>query len=64
MRQLHWQKSSYSSEGANCVEVAQDPDNGLLRMRESEDPARELKMPATRLSVLLNATRSGKFTDI
>ncbi|MFE7116398.1 DUF397 domain-containing protein [Streptomyces sp. NPDC057654] len=32
-----WQKSSYSTEGANCVNVAAAPD-GTIRLRESDAP--------------------------
>ncbi|WP_406384252.1 DUF397 domain-containing protein [Streptomyces sp. NBC_01618] len=49
-RQSHaynWQKSSYSNEGANCVNIAAAPD-GTLRMRKSDDP-----------DVILAATRGG-----
>ncbi|MEU2790784.1 DUF397 domain-containing protein [Streptomyces sp. NPDC007100] len=33
----HWQKSSYSNEGANCIYIAAAPD-GTVRLRESGDP--------------------------
>ncbi|RSO40792.1 DUF397 domain-containing protein [Streptomyces sp. WAC 06725] len=45
MRCLIWQKSSYSNEGANCLNVAAAPD-GTLRLRESEAP--ETSLSATR----------------
>ncbi|MEU9320678.1 DUF397 domain-containing protein [Streptomyces sp. NPDC048295] len=47
MHAYNWQKSSYSNEGANCVNVAAAPD-GTLRLRESDDP-----------DVILVATRVG-----
>lgn len=34
--QLRWRKSSYSSESANCVEVALVPDG--LAVRDSKNP--------------------------
>ncbi|MEN2422150.1 DUF397 domain-containing protein [Streptomyces rimosus] len=43
----HWQKSSYSNEGVNCLNVAAAPD-GTVRLRESDDP-----------QVILSATREG-----
>jgi Domain of unknown function (DUF397) len=42
-----WQKSSYSNEGVNCVNVAADP-NGSIRIRESDAP-----------HVMLATTRAG-----
>ncbi|MER5850643.1 DUF397 domain-containing protein [Streptomyces sp. NPDC002012] len=47
MHTYNWQKSSYSNEGANCVNVATAPD-GTLRLRESDEP-----------DVMLAATRGG-----
>ncbi|MFD5190624.1 DUF397 domain-containing protein [Streptomyces sp. NPDC058357] len=47
MQSYNWQKSSYSNEGANCVNVAAAPD-GTLRLRESDEP-----------DVVLTATRTG-----
>ncbi|MER6105058.1 DUF397 domain-containing protein [Streptomyces sp. NPDC001832] len=44
---LVWQKSSFSGEAANCVNVAATAD-GTLRLRESDDP-----------DVILVATRAG-----
>ena len=37
MQTLHWQKSSYSGDSSNCVNVAADP-TGTLHLRESDDP--------------------------
>ncbi|MEU2790783.1 DUF397 domain-containing protein [Streptomyces sp. NPDC007100] len=47
MIRLNWQKSSYSNEGVNCVNIAVAPD-GTVRLRESDDP-----------QVILSATRDG-----
>lgn len=47
MAPLIWQKSSFSGEAANCVNVAAAPD-GTLRLRESDDP-----------DVMLTANRAG-----
>lgn len=47
MAPLVWQKSSFSGEAANCVNVAAAHD-GTLRLRESDDPF-----------VILAATRVG-----
>ncbi|KOT65868.1 MULTISPECIES: DUF397 domain-containing protein [Streptomyces] len=42
---MTWQKSSYSNEGVNCVNVAAFRD-GTLRLRESGAP--ETVLPVTR----------------
>jgi hypothetical protein len=47
-----WQKSSFSGEAANCVNVAAMPD-GTLRLRESDDPGRILAVGREGLSALL-----------
>ncbi|MFH8464345.1 DUF397 domain-containing protein [Streptomyces sp. NPDC017991] len=56
MPTLHWQKSSYSSEGNNCLELATTPDGGL-RLRESDDPATTLALHPPGLRSLLAAVR-------
>ncbi|MFK8849311.1 DUF397 domain-containing protein [Streptomyces sp. Ac-502] len=42
-----WQKSSFSTDAVNCVNIAAAPD-GTVRLRESDDPL-----------VILSATRDG-----
>ncbi|MFJ2112399.1 MULTISPECIES: DUF397 domain-containing protein [unclassified Streptomyces] len=39
MSALNWQKSSYSGQGANCINVAA-ADKGSVKLRESDVPAR------------------------
>ncbi|MEW2569566.1 DUF397 domain-containing protein [Streptomyces sp. NPDC047070] len=56
MPTLHWQKSSYSSEGNNCLELATTP-AGELRLRESDDPATTLAVPPAGLRSLLDVVR-------
>lgn len=53
-----WQKSSYSTEGANCVNIATASD-GTLRMRESDDPDVILATTPTALSALLASVKEG-----
>ncbi|KPI03721.1 protein of unknown function DUF397 [Actinobacteria bacterium OK074] len=59
MSPLIWQKSSFSAEAANCVNIAATPD-GTLRLRESDDPA--VILPATRptLSALLTSIKTSQ----
>ncbi|MEV6587760.1 DUF397 domain-containing protein [Streptomyces acidicola] len=56
MSTLHWQKSSYSSEGNNCLELATAPD-GTIHLRESDEPIVILTMQAPGLASLLRAAR-------
>ncbi|MFL1900828.1 DUF397 domain-containing protein [Streptomyces tauricus] len=56
MPTLHWQKSSYSSEGNNCLELATAPD-GTLQLRESDDPATTIAVPLAGFRSLLTAVR-------
>ena len=58
MPELHWQKSSFSSEASNCLELATAPD-GTIHLRESDAPAIMLTLHAPNLDVLLTATRRG-----
>ncbi|MCX4794639.1 DUF397 domain-containing protein [Streptomyces sp. NBC_01242] len=56
---LMWQKSSFSAEAANCVNVATAPD-GSLRLRESDEP--DVILAATRvgLSALLASIKANE----
>lgn len=56
MTELRWQKSSFSSEAGTCLELATAPD-GTLHLRESDDPATTLTVPAAGLRSLLSAVR-------
>ncbi|PSM44253.1 DUF397 domain-containing protein [Streptomyces dioscori] len=56
MTELCWQKSSFSSEASNCLELASTPD-GKLRLRESDDPTTTLAVHPSGLRFLLVATR-------
>ncbi|MER6154968.1 DUF397 domain-containing protein [Streptomyces sp. NPDC001868] len=58
MPTLHWQKSSYSSEGNNCLELATAPD-GTIHLRESDDPTVTLTFQPRELTTLLHTTRRG-----
>lgn len=58
MRDITWQKSSYSSGGdaANCVEVAATRDTLLLR--ESDEPGTVITTTGTGLAALIRQLRS------
>lgn len=36
MSELHWQKSTYSPDGSNCVEIATTPTT--IHIRDSKNP--------------------------
>lgn len=55
---LSWSKSSYSSEGNNCLELASVPDGPVL-LRESESPALVLVTSQDRLRGLLALASAG-----
>ncbi|MFI2241348.1 DUF397 domain-containing protein [Streptomyces chrestomyceticus] len=52
MHDYQWQKSSYSNEGVNCVNVAAAPD-GTVRLRESDTPDAILTTTRGELAALL-----------
>jgi hypothetical protein len=52
-----WQKSSFSSEGSSCLEIASTP-HGHVRFRESDEPDVILTTSTARLQALLSLTRA------
>ncbi|MFI1729908.1 DUF397 domain-containing protein [Streptomyces acidicola] len=59
MHPYNWQKSSYSTEGANCINLAITPD-GTLCLRESDEPGRILAVGRAGLSALLVAVKEAR----
>lgn len=57
-----WQKSSYSSTGDNCVEVARRP--GGVALRESEAPEIVLSASRGRLAALLERFKAGHLDSL
>ncbi|MEE1798838.1 MULTISPECIES: DUF397 domain-containing protein [unclassified Streptomyces] len=58
MSSYAWQKSSYSPEGGNCVNVAAASD-GTLRLQESDDPGGILATTRAPFGALLTAIKGG-----
>ncbi|WP_344265822.1 DUF397 domain-containing protein [Streptomyces sodiiphilus] len=56
---LPWQKSSYSSEGSACLEVAWTA-GGLLLVRESDEPKTVLSTAPERLRALLTLASNAR----
>ncbi|MFF2618162.1 DUF397 domain-containing protein [Kitasatospora sp. NPDC058046] len=59
MKQLNWQKSSFSGEEANCVEIASADD--LLYIRESDGPTAVVTPTPTKLAAWLHSAKAGEF---
>ncbi|WP_443072151.1 DUF397 domain-containing protein [Streptomyces sp. WMMC1477] len=59
---MEWQKSSFSSEGANCVEVA-TMFPGEVGIRESDEPRTVISTTPRRLAALLAGVRSDKLPE-
>ncbi|MFE7594053.1 DUF397 domain-containing protein [Kitasatospora sp. NPDC057512] len=59
MRQLIWQKSSFSGDEANCIEIASVDDR--VYIRESDDPTTIVTTTPTTLAAWLHSARTGEF---
>ncbi|MFB8238200.1 DUF397 domain-containing protein [Kitasatospora purpeofusca] len=57
MAQLDWQKSSFSGDDSNCVEVRVG--TGLVELRESDDGNVILHATATAFADLLSTIKTG-----
>lgn len=62
MGSVVWQKSSYSSEGNNCVELGSSAQatNDVVFVRESDESGVVLASSRARTAGLLAAVRAGK----
>ncbi|MFD7450018.1 DUF397 domain-containing protein [Kitasatospora sp. NPDC059827] len=59
MHQLNWQKSSYSSDQANCVEIASAGE--LIYLRESDDPSTIVTTTRAKLNAWIQGAKAGEF---
>ncbi|MGW4375785.1 DUF397 domain-containing protein [Streptomyces albidoflavus] len=62
---LRWFKSSYSSNGGSCVEVAADlvASHGVVPVRDSKvQSGPVLSLPATSFSAFVAGVKAGDFT--
>jgi hypothetical protein len=62
VRSTHWQKSTYSGDASNCVNLATAP-SGHLLLRESDDPATILTTTPTPLRSLIQALKTAAATS-
>ncbi|MGW2867929.1 DUF397 domain-containing protein [Kitasatospora sp. NPDC001225] len=62
MEQLNWQKSSFSGDRADCVEIASAGD--FVYIRESDDPTTIVTTTRPKLTTWLHSTKAGKFDHL
>ncbi|MDX3228227.1 DUF397 domain-containing protein [Streptomyces sp. ME19-01-6] len=55
---LNWRKSSFSTSGANCVELATT--HSAIHMRESDDPGTVIHTTPTALRSFIRAVKTGR----
>ncbi|WP_262705259.1 MULTISPECIES: DUF397 domain-containing protein [Streptomyces] len=58
MPDIKWRKSSFSTDAANCVELAAAP--GGIHMRESDEPEAVVRTTPAALGVLIRAIKTGR----
>lgn len=58
MPDLNWRKSSFSTDAANCVELAA-VDNGI-HMRESDEPGTVIRTTPAALGSFIRAVKTGR----
>ncbi|MEU1790315.1 DUF397 domain-containing protein [Streptomyces sparsogenes] len=59
---LTWQKSSFSHEEGECVELAAV--DSAIRLRESDDPDTVITTAPRPLRTLIRAIKAGKFDHL
>ncbi|MFG2846176.1 DUF397 domain-containing protein [Kitasatospora sp. NPDC048296] len=59
MHQLNWQKSSFSNDQTNCVEIASSGE--LVYIRESDDPTTIVTTTRAKLNAWINGAKAGEF---
>ncbi|GAA3176957.1 MULTISPECIES: DUF397 domain-containing protein [Streptomyces] len=59
---IRWQKSSYSNENMNCVELASR--DGLILIRESDDPDAVVTTTPEKLEAFILGVRAGEFDHL
>ncbi|MGW7619015.1 DUF397 domain-containing protein [Streptomyces antimycoticus] len=62
MPTYQWRKSSYSADASNCVNVAAA--NGVIAMRESDDPDVVLTTTPAALRAFIRGAKDGDFDRI
>ncbi|MEU8626903.1 DUF397 domain-containing protein [Streptomyces sp. NPDC048669] len=57
--EIRWQKSSFSGGGEQCLEVAQDAEQIL--MRESDDPGAVTTTSRAKFAAFIKGVKAGEF---
>ncbi|MFE7569712.1 DUF397 domain-containing protein [Streptomyces sp. NPDC057539] len=57
--EINWQKSSFSDQGAQCVEIAEH--NGAILMRESDDSNVVTATSRTKFAAFIAGVKAGEF---
>jgi hypothetical protein len=60
--EINWQKSSFSDEGAQCVEIARY--SGAILMRESDDPNMVTTTSQSKFSAFIAGVKAGEFDHL
>lgn len=60
MATLQWQKSSFSGEANGCVYLA-TADDGMIKLRESDDPGTVVTTSPERLRAFILGVKAGEF---
>ncbi|MCX4757509.1 DUF397 domain-containing protein [Kitasatospora purpeofusca] len=63
MSALNWQKSSFSSESVNCINLAVAPGRSV-KLRESDDPDVIITTTPDTLRALLRGIKEGEFDHL
>ncbi|MFE5582679.1 DUF397 domain-containing protein [Kitasatospora sp. NPDC056531] len=59
MDQLNWQRSSFSGEKTNCLEIASEGE--LVYIRESDNPDLVVTTTRTKLNAWILGAKDGEF---
>ncbi|MET9292533.1 DUF397 domain-containing protein [Streptomyces sp. NPDC003077] len=62
MEETGWQKANFSSEKDDCMELGRL--NGVIALRESDDPDVILTAPVSSVGVFLAGMKAGKFDHV
>jgi hypothetical protein len=59
-----WRKSSFSSSGNTCVEVAQLPDGSTLVRNSNNPTAGTLRFTPAEMAAWIEAIKAGEYDDL
>ncbi|MFB6830513.1 DUF397 domain-containing protein [Streptomyces hydrogenans] len=62
MSEIQWQKSSFSGDTGNCVELAAH--EGGIKMRESDDPNVIVTTDTAKLRAFILGVKAGEFDHL